>query len=370
MPARFHRPAESLAYETACHDLHWLLSAGQLRSLSRGAAYTPSASTAIQVSTETITVPKRNVIVFKEPGRYGGWPANHGMWAWDDEVVVGFTSAFFKSTKTDHAVDRTKPFAKMQARSFDGGETWTIEKPLNVNVEGGTPKTTKLDKPLDFTGANFALMFDFANQNVGPSYFYASQDRCQTWQGPYTLHVEGVDKIAARTDYLVLGQRHCVMFASAAKGDSREGQPFCAETTDGGLTWKLLSKLGDEPPGYAIMPATVRLPNGDFYTTIRHWKPKEPASIDAYLSADGGQHWQFLGEAAPRIGGGNPPALVLMNDGRLCLNYGYRAKPWGVPLALAKTRGGPGDRKSSCDRMRLAATWDIRAAFSVPTVRC
>src|SRR5262245_32307961 len=32
----------------------------------------------------------RNVIVHKEAGRFGGWPANNGIWSWGDEIVVGF----------------------------------------------------------------------------------------------------------------------------------------------------------------------------------------------------------------------------------------------------------------------------------------
>lgn len=297
------------------------------------------ASSKLRVASGTATVAKHNTIVFSEPQRYGGWPANHGIWSWGDEVVVGLTAAWFKSSKTDHSVDRSRPFAKMQARSFDGGETWTIEKPLDVNPEAGPAKTTRLEQPLDFTAPGFALMFDFGHLHTGPSYFYASTNRCQTWQGPYALDVPGVDKIAARTDYLVLGQRHCLMLASAAKASGREGQPFCAETTDGGLSWHLLSKIGSEPAGYCIMPSTVQLPGGQLYTTIRHWDPKLLGSIDAYASDDGGRHWQFLGEAAPHIGGGNPPSLVKLRDGRLCLTYGYRSKPYGIRARLSEDQG-------------------------------
>ena len=33
-----------------------------------------------------------HVVVYQEEGRFGGWPANHGAWSWDDEIVVGFGS--------------------------------------------------------------------------------------------------------------------------------------------------------------------------------------------------------------------------------------------------------------------------------------
>ena len=32
----------------------------------------------------------RHTVVFQEEGRFAGWPANHGIWSWDDEIVVGF----------------------------------------------------------------------------------------------------------------------------------------------------------------------------------------------------------------------------------------------------------------------------------------
>ena len=34
-----------------------------------------------------------NVVVFRESGRFGGWPANNGIWSWGDEIVVGATTA-------------------------------------------------------------------------------------------------------------------------------------------------------------------------------------------------------------------------------------------------------------------------------------
>jgi hypothetical protein len=30
----------------------------------------------------------RNVVVYKETGRFAGWPANHGIWSWGNEIVL------------------------------------------------------------------------------------------------------------------------------------------------------------------------------------------------------------------------------------------------------------------------------------------
>ena len=36
----------------------------------------------------------KNVPVYDVDGRFGGWPANHGIWCWGNEIVVGFSAAW------------------------------------------------------------------------------------------------------------------------------------------------------------------------------------------------------------------------------------------------------------------------------------
>ena len=78
-----------------------------------------------------LTVPGKHVIVYYEPGRFGAWPANNGIWNWGNEILVGFLRAFYKENKYHHSIDRTRPMKSVLARSLDGGETWTMEDPEN-----------------------------------------------------------------------------------------------------------------------------------------------------------------------------------------------------------------------------------------------
>src|SRR5436190_5853115 len=48
----------------------------------------------------------QNVIVHKEAGRFGGWPANNGIWSWGNEIVVGFKLGYFKPNDHGHAIRR------------------------------------------------------------------------------------------------------------------------------------------------------------------------------------------------------------------------------------------------------------------------
>jgi hypothetical protein len=295
----------------------------------------------------------QHVKVFAEPGRFGGWPANHGIWCWGDEILVGFSAGYFKDNGPErHAIDHDKPEEHLLARSRDGGKTWSIENPaekgalipVGAALHGITPPGLK-EKPweecpggIDFTHPDFALTVRMTDVNAGPSRFYYSTDRGKTWRGPFRLPLFDQPGIAARTDYLVNGKRDCMLLLTAAKQDRREGRPLGVRTIDGGRTWNFISWIGDEPKGYAIMPATVRLGEKELLTAIRrHEGPKN--WIETYRSLDDAKTWQLDNTPAPDTGEGNPASLIRLEDGRVCLTYGYRAAPFGIRARLSRDGG-------------------------------
>jgi hypothetical protein len=295
----------------------------------------------------------QHVMVYHEPGRFGGWPANHGIWAWGNEILVGFSAGTYKDLGPNpHAIDRDKPEEYLLARSRDGGLTWQIENPsrkgaripVGKALHGVTPPGLR-EKPwrdcpggIDFADPNFALTVRMTDNNTGLSRFYYSTDRGHNWEGPFCLPLFGQKGIAARTDYLVNGKDDCMLFLTAAKHNNQEGRVICARTTDGGKTWSFVSYIGPEPTGYAIMPSTVRLSPTEILTTIR-CRDESGSWIDAYLSRDNGASWSYLNRPVPDTGEGNPPALIRLHDGRLCLTYGYRAAPWGIYARLSNDGG-------------------------------
>ena len=177
-----------------------------------------------------------DVTVYREAGRYGGWPANHGIWIWGNEILVGFSAAYFQLKTPDrHQYDNKKPEEPRLARSLDGGESWTIEAPPSLlPPEQGGAAVTDLDKPMDFTDPNFAMTLRFTDTNKGPSRFWYSVDRGRIWRGPYAFPLLDQTGIAARTDYIVNGKHDAFVFLTAAKSDGKEGRVLCARTEDGG----------------------------------------------------------------------------------------------------------------------------------------
>jgi hypothetical protein len=296
------------------------------------------------------------VMVYHQKGRFGGWPANHGIWSWGDEILVGFSAGYHKDLgPARHNIDHAKPEEHLLARSKDGGRTWSIENPAQQGVLLGTagmrhgtvPREYTEAEPIpcpggiDFTHPDFAMTCRMAGVHTGVSRFYYSYDRGHTWKGPFQLPLFEQRGIAARTDYVVNGPRDCLLLLTASKSNNREGRPICVRTTDGGKTWQLVSYIGPEPKGYAIMPSTVRLSPRDLLTTVRRLEENEkPRSwIEAWLSSDNGASWSLLNKPVPDTGEGNPPHLLKLRDGQLCLTYGNRAKPFGIFAHLSGDAG-------------------------------
>jgi hypothetical protein len=280
----------------------------------------------------------RHTVAYEEAGRFAGWPANQGVWSWGDEIVVGFTLGYHKKNpKGGHDIDRAKPSTLRQARSADGGETWTVEKPNYVDDNGKQAPADKLQRPVDFS--NPALAVKLSGDKI-----YYSSNRCKSWDGPFQLPTFGRPKLLARTDYIVDGKNQMTAFVAAAKETGGEGQPLCIRTADGGLTWNLVGWIGKQPPasyGYAIMPATVRVGESGYLSMIRRGGVSEGRKswwIEAFLSPDNGRSWYMLNE--PRIeNSGNPATLTRLKDGSLALAYGWRRAPYGIRAQVSHDDG-------------------------------
>ena len=308
----------------------------------------------------------QHTIVYKVDGRYAGWPANYGVWSWGDEIVTGFTLGYHNDGGGFHARDTGKPLVTMQSRSLDGGLSWdVIPTPLlapgntaisadeHVSAPQG-PVAARVNAPspypgnVDFTGPDFAMLCARTGLKAGAeSWFYTSTDRCQNWDGPFTLPMFGELGIAARTDYLVDAPQRATLFLTSTRPDGGEGRVFCARTEDGGRSFQFVSWLRSDPSGFDIMPASLRLgpagrrDGGGILTALRTRDGSGGAdAIDLMRSDDDGVTWRRVSTPAPDTGtGGNPPAMIRLSDGRICLTYGFRDAPSGIHAVLSKDDG-------------------------------
>ena len=311
----------------------------------------------------------KHVTVFKQENHYAGWPANYGMWRWDDEIVLSFVVGHHQSDGQFHTRDMSKAFTTEQARSTDAGLTWNV-----TSFPGATPGDRALsadehmdkgmgvgdvaldnilgvpDEPVNFEHDDFALMCAKTGLGEGVrSFFYVSYDRCRSWQGPYKLPMFGQTGVAARTDLIVEGPHQALFFLTANKQNGKEGRAFCARTKDGGQTFEYVSFLHDEPAqdGFGIMPASLRLPGGRLLSAVRfrggdRRSRQDSCWIDLFASDDAGETWQYLSRPVAfkdKGHNGNPPTLTQLEDGRLCAVYGNRDAPYTICAKLSDDEG-------------------------------
>ena len=309
-----------------------------------------------------------HVTVYREAGDYAGWPANYGIWSWGNEIVTGFTLGSHSNDGGFHFRDKALPFITMQARSMDGGTTWEcVPAPLaapgnvaisadeHMNIDLG-PVDSRVNPPkvfddtFDFSNPDFAVLMARTGIRVPcESYFYTSNDRCNSWLGPYSFPMFGLGGIAARTDILPDSSDpdKCIFLLTATKPDGDQGRVFSAETKDSGKSFQFLSWLGEFPEGIENMPSSLRLPSGRILTALRCRSSIESKGwIDLLCSDDDGITWNTLSRPVHSTGSaGNPPHMLHLSDGRLCLIYGYRGEGAGLRYSISSDEGISWDRE-------------------------
>ena len=275
----------------------------------------------------------RHLKVFHEKGRFSGWPANNGIWQWSNEILVGFSLGYLAPPKKQglHQIDPVRPQSNMLARSLDGGETWLAS-------EAGYPdgQLQQFLTDIAFDAPGFTL-------NARGDKAFISLDKGRNWTGPFRLPFADLH-LRARTDYQVLGPKDLMLFLTAQKTNDREGRPFCARTRTGGKYWNQFAWIGPQPPsGYSIMPSSVRMPNGDFLVALRRRDnvPAQHNFIELFRSHDGGLNFQWLANPVKENGlhSGNPPSMVRLTDGQLCITYANRNKPYTIRAVFSTDDG-------------------------------
>jgi hypothetical protein len=262
-------------------------------------------------------------IVFSEIGKYGGWPANNGIWSWDNEILVGFVQADYKEVSGSmHTYDRSTT-KNMYARSKDGGLTWSIE---DAYKDQATESQILQQSMPDFTNPDFAMVFQRSENDNKVTNFYYSNNRGADWNGPYLFPDLNTGGVESRTDYIIDGQQEMNVFITVAKSNKEEGRVALARTIDGGVNWEIVSWVGPEPEGFDIMPSSLRLSPTELITTVRSRTADGQDLITAYASNDNGVTWEKLKNPVADTGkGGSPSALLKLQNGRLVLGYTYRS---------------------------------------------
>jgi hypothetical protein len=146
--------------------------------------------------------------------------------------------------------------------------------------------------------------------------------------------------IAARTDIIKdrSDTHRAKLFLSSTKPDGDEGRVFCAETQNGGWSFKFISWIRESPEGFDIMPSSLKLPSGRLITALRcRSSDNNRGWIDLMYSDDEAISWRQLSKPVDNTGvGGTPPAMLRLSDGKICLVYGYRDESSAVRYVVSE----------------------------------
>ena len=297
-----------------------------------------------------------HITIYYGKGEFAGWPFNHGFWAFPgNELLVSFSRgpcSYETSYDMSHGVVDALGGEYVVLRSTDGGHTWPveglqslgsrqkIEKPLFANA------SRKPEKAFNWNSPDFCLTAGFGippRERAHIGYIQVSEDRGHTWQGPYLMPSFNFSWIQVKPDYLVRPDGLVLLFVTVGiGGDGRSGTRFVAvyASPDQGLTWNYLAPIMTTAPDANFVnryyASPVLLPDGRIQLALRCQIDARNAWPEIFESTDGGRTWQFV--SRPSDWGG-PTQLTLLDDGRLLIVYGYRAKPYGIRARVSEDDG-------------------------------
>ena len=317
-----------------------------------------------------ITVPAQNYFAYRLEGMFAGWPANNGVWSWGNEILVGFElGTHDPDISGGHSMRDDLPNYNVLTRSLDGGITWNIERPINfVDSEIDDPAFITNSPGFNFQDPNFVM-------RIGGDRYFASVDRGKTWSGPYRINIRApgitLGGLTSRTDYLVTGPGECLVFLSAETGlveSDYQDRSFCVSTKDGGKTFDFLGWMTQDTESRSVMSSTVRISENHLVSALRRKHEQSFGErpslvtnwIEAAESKDNGKTWTKTCKIADTDLGernGNPPALLKLTDGRICVAYGYRDFPYGIRMKVSEDNGQTWGKEIVV--RSDGATWDL-----------
>lgn len=269
----------------------------------------------------------QHVTVYGQPGKFAGWPANHGHWQWGNEFLVGFLRGGYLPPDQDNGAGHRikRPYEKLLARSIDGGLTWAVETP-NVDFLGTNPAEPPSFNLLDpNTIIRVCGTYDTGGEDCHVhGAFYLSEDKGHTWRGPYRfdpLEPDPSEHNTSRT--CVLGYR---LFLSYAKRN-RWGSDYIVEVAHDGFTFKPMD-IVIKDTHRAVMPAVAYMPGRHRTVLVCRRKGHGENWIDVFGSDSGGSWNQLTASPIADTGwhNGNPPALAVVGGETLLCAYGDRSR--------------------------------------------
>jgi len=291
------------------------------------------------------------ITAYSEPSVFAGWPANHSLWQWDNEILVGFISGDYDSgSRGCHAVRGALFFR--QLRSLDYGASWQAEDTIileNINVNWYMIQDyVRQDGDIYRIRGNYDHGGDFLDER---GCFYASSDRGHTWRGPFRF--SGLDFGAGYEN----SSRTCLLngiFFLTKRELRYWASDEIIPAQLAGNAFEFIPEMALKRDYRLAMPSCANH-NGKLFMAarIKH-HPKIPDGIQIFVWH--GNSWADAVAFSTGNNNGNPPSLF-SKGGKLYCFYGDRERKTIEALSYA----GPEDptRRWQLDILSKSETSDF-----------
>ena len=260
--------------------------------------------------------------ILSKEGVFAGWPANHSLHQWDNEILVGYVAGdHHADERLTHNVLGQLYF--LQSRSFDYGKTWSEPEPTQIPEKFRT--TDLLEYKDDPKKDIFRIRgnYDHGGDYLDPSTgFYASSDKGKTWRGPFAFKgltfdyetYENSSRTCVVNEVFYLTRKKARYWASDSV--------IPCILRDG--VFEIQNTLILERPYRTAMPSVVSTPNGVFMAVrTKKFPTRFHNGIEIFKLQD--NSWVSIRHTFTGNNNGNPPSLFYKN-GELHLFYGNRKK--------------------------------------------
>jgi hypothetical protein len=305
-----------------------------------------------------------HAVVYRREDEFCAWTYTRGFWEDANGNLMQNFDALTVDYKDPDFINHNNIFAnskgtkQVTVRSTDRGRTWNGDNP-EVNLlaaRNATARPFAESGPINYLDRN-VLVSSFSSgfgTPAGRAPIQVSKDAGRTWSAPSQLPLDGLQSLTALNSYLVRPDGRCLLFMFEVGPDGNR-RPLVYGSLDGGTEFHFMAYITPERDPHRaadslqkasslafsghrwFYPRATLLRNGRILCTLRCQRdPTGDMWTEVYKSDDGGRTWGFHSRVNDF---GAPGSLVLMDDDRLVMVYGYRTANFGVRAAVSEDGG-------------------------------